>query len=50
MLGMTSYSAALDANMTALYPPPDLSDTLGAVVAAAGYRNYGLPKLKNTRM
>ena len=36
MLGMTSYSAALDANMTALYPSPGLSDTLGAVVAAAG--------------
>jgi len=36
MLGMTSYSTALDAHMTALYPPLDLTDTLGAVVAAAG--------------
>ena len=36
MLGMTSYSSALDAHMTTLYPPPIISDSLGAVVAAAG--------------
>ena len=35
-LGMTSYSTELDAFITPLYPPVDLADTLGAVVAAAG--------------
>ena len=33
---MTSYSNELDAFVTPLYPPVDLADTLGAVVAAAG--------------
>ena len=34
--GMTSYSADLDQFVTPLYPPVELADTLGDVVAAAG--------------
>ena len=41
-LGITSYSAELDAFVTPLYPPVDLADTLGAVVAAAGRRQLRL--------
>jgi len=41
-LGMASYSAALDEFVTPLYPPADITDTLGAVVAAAGRRQLRL--------
>jgi len=37
-LGMVEYSKELNAFLTALYPPEDLSDTLGQLVAAAGKR------------
>ena len=37
-LGMVSYSQALDQWFDALFPPLDLADTLGEVVAAAGKR------------
>ena len=36
VVGMTSYSAALDEQMTTLFGPQTLTDTLGEVVAAAG--------------
>lgn len=36
IIGMTSYSAALDERMTTLFGPQTLTDTLGQVVAAAG--------------
>ena len=35
-LGMTSYSAALDAHLDTLFPPREPRDTLGAIVAGAG--------------
>ena len=41
-LGMTSYSADLDEFVTPLYPPVELADTLGEVVAAAGRRQLRL--------
>ena len=41
-LGMTRYSDELDAFIAPLYPPVDLTDTLGAVVAAAGLRQLRL--------
>lgn len=41
-LGMTSYSAGLDEFVTPLYPPVELADTLGEVVAAAGRRQLRL--------
>ena len=41
-IGMTSYSAALDARMTTLFGPQAIDDTLGAVVAAAGRRQLRL--------
>jgi 2,3-bisphosphoglycerate-independent phosphoglycerate mutase len=41
-LGMTSYSAALDGFVTPLYPPVEIADTLGDVVAAAGLRQLRL--------
>ena len=40
--GMTSYSASLDKFVTPLYPPVELTDTLGEVVAAAGRRQLRL--------
>ena len=40
--GMTSYSADLDEFVTPLYPPVELADTLGEVVAAAGRRQLRL--------
>ena len=40
--GMTSYSADLDEFVTPLYPPIELADTLGEVVAAAGRRQLRL--------
>ena len=36
MAGMTSYSQSLDNHIVALYPTPDLQDTLGATIAKAG--------------
>ena len=36
--GMVEYSTELNAFLTALYPPEDLTETLGEVVAAAGKR------------
>jgi 2,3-bisphosphoglycerate-independent phosphoglycerate mutase len=42
MVGMTSYSDVLDSHMSALYPPIDLADTLGEVVARAGRRQLRL--------
>ena len=36
VIGMTSYSAALDEHMITLFGPQTLTDTLGEVVAAAG--------------
>ena len=41
-VGMTSYSARLDARMTTLFGPQQLADTLGEVVAAAGRRQLRL--------
>ena len=41
-IGMTSYSAALDAKMTTLFGPQLIEDTLGAAVAAAGRRQLRL--------
>jgi 2,3-bisphosphoglycerate-independent phosphoglycerate mutase len=35
-LGMVEYSKALNAFLTTLYPPEDLNETLGELVAAAG--------------
>ena len=40
--GMTSYSVGLDEFVTPLYPPVELADTLGEVVAAAGRRQLRL--------
>ena len=40
--GMTSYSADLDEFVTPLYPPVELTNTLGEVVAAAGRRQLRL--------
>ena len=40
--GMTSYSASLDEFITPLYPPVELVETLGEVVAAAGRRQLRL--------
>ncbi|MEO1193574.1 MAG: 2,3-bisphosphoglycerate-independent phosphoglycerate mutase [Pseudomonadota bacterium] len=37
-LGMVSYSSDLDAFLPALFPPGDLAETLGEVVAAQGWR------------
>src|SRR3546814_4911374 len=37
-LGMVEYSTELNAFLTALFPPEDLTGTLGEVVAAAGKR------------
>src|SRR3546814_8802178 len=37
-LGMVEYSNELNAFLTALFPPEDLTGTLGEVVAAAGKR------------
>ena len=42
MAGMTSYSKSLDRHMVTLYPPLDLKDTLGEVVARAGKRQLRL--------
>ena len=36
--GMVAYSTALNDHLALLFPPVDLSDTLGAVVATAGLR------------
>ncbi len=36
MAGMTSYSEFLDNHILALYPPPELKDTLGETIAKAG--------------
>lgn len=41
-IGMTSYSAALDAKMTALFGPQTIRGTLGEVVATAGRRQLRL--------
>ena len=41
-IGMTSYSAALDAKMTTLFGPQVIESTLGEVVAAAGRRQLRL--------
>ena len=41
-IGMTSYSAALDARMTTLFGPQAIADTLGAVVSAAGRKQLRL--------
>ena len=41
-IGMTSYSAQLDAKMTTLFGPQVIEDTLGSVVAAAGRRQLRL--------
>ena len=41
-IGMTSYSTALDAKMTTLFGPQQISDTLGEVVATAGRRQLRL--------
>ena len=41
-IGMTSYSAQLDAKMTMLFGPQVIEDTLGSVVAAAGRRQLRL--------
>ena len=41
-IGMTSYSARLDARMTTLFGPLTLVDTLGDVVSAAGQRQLRL--------
>lgn len=41
-VGMTSYSSRLDARMTTLFGPQQLTDTLGEVVAAAGRRQLRL--------
>ena len=40
--GMTSYSKSLDKHVVALYPPLDLSDTLGETIAKAGKRQLRL--------
>lgn len=42
VIGMTSYSAALDAKMTTLFGPQVIENTLGEVVAAAGKRQLRL--------
>ena len=42
MAGMTSYSESLDPYLTCLFPPLDLADTLGEVVARAGKRQLRL--------
>ncbi len=42
VIGMTSYSDALDARMTTLFTPTTLHQTLGEVVAAAGRRQLRL--------
>jgi 2,3-bisphosphoglycerate-independent phosphoglycerate mutase len=42
MAGMTSYSKSLDDHMVALYPPLELHDTLGEIVARAGKRQLRL--------
>ena len=39
-VGMTRYSAALDARMEILFPPVEPRDTLGALAAAAGLRQF----------
>lgn len=41
-LGMTSYSTKLDRFVMPLYPPVNIADTLGDVVAAAGRRQLRL--------
>jgi len=41
-IGMTSYSAQLDARMAVLFGPQVIRDTLGTVVAAAGKRQLRL--------
>ena len=41
-VGMTSYSAQLDARMTMLFGPQVIEETLGSVVAAAGRRQLRL--------
>jgi len=41
-IGMTSYSAQLDAKMTTLFGPQVIEDTLGSVAAAAGRRQLRL--------
>jgi len=41
-VGMTSYSERLDRHMHILYPPIDLTDTLGETVAKAGKRQLRL--------
>ena len=43
MAGMTSYSKSLDDHMVTLYPPLELHDTLGEVVARAGCLLYTSP-------
>jgi 2,3-bisphosphoglycerate-independent phosphoglycerate mutase len=42
MAGMTSYSKSLDDYMVTLYPPLELHDTLGEIVARAGKRQLRL--------
>ena len=42
MAGMTSYSKSLDDHMVTLYPPLELHDTLGEIVARAGKRQLRL--------
>jgi len=42
VIGMTSYSSALDAKMTTLFAPQKLTDMLGSVVADAGKRQLRL--------
>ncbi len=42
MAGMTSYSKLLDEHVVALFPPLNLSDTLGETVAGAGKRQLRL--------
>src|SRR3546814_13379875 len=37
-LGLVEYSADLNAFLTAIFPPEDLSETLGELVAKAGKR------------
>ncbi len=42
VIGMTSYSTALDSKMTTLFGPQTINDTLGQVVAAANRRQLRL--------
>ncbi len=39
-VGMTSYAAALDRRLTALFPPLEPRDTIGELVAAAGLKQF----------